>query len=64
MFFLVTVDTATLNRLASLIDTGEFKTTVGEVLPLAPARLAHQMLVGKPHQPGKLILTMDRSDHQ
>jgi hypothetical protein len=26
VFFLVTVDTATLNRLASLIDTGEVKT--------------------------------------
>jgi hypothetical protein len=32
---------------------------VGEVLPLANVRLAHEMLAGKPHKPGKIVLAVD-----
>ncbi|HVY54737.1 MAG TPA: hypothetical protein VHC46_03180 [Thermodesulfobacteriota bacterium] len=32
-------------------------TNVGEVLPLTDARLAHEMLAGKPHKRGKIVLT-------
>lgn len=59
LFFLVDVSTPELERIAALIDAGELTTRVGEVLPLAEARLAHAMLAGRPHRPGKIVLTMD-----
>ena len=59
VFFLVAVDTRTLTHLASLIEQGQLRTTVGETLPLAEARRAHAMLGGAPHRRGKLVLTME-----
>jgi NADPH:quinone reductase-like Zn-dependent oxidoreductase len=59
VFFLVTVTSAGLSALADLLDTGELTTHVGEVLPLANARLAHEMLAGKPHKRGKIVLTVE-----
>jgi NADPH:quinone reductase-like Zn-dependent oxidoreductase len=44
---------------ARLIDSGQLTTNVGEVLPLSEARLAHEMLAGKPHKPGKIVLAID-----
>jgi NADPH:quinone reductase-like Zn-dependent oxidoreductase len=61
VFFLFNVESSTLTRLASLIANGELRTTVGEVIPLAEARLAHEMLAGEPHRRGKLVLTIENS---
>jgi NADPH:quinone reductase-like Zn-dependent oxidoreductase len=58
VFFLVHVSSPTLARLADLVVAGELVTAVGTVLPLTEARLAHEMLAGKPHNRGKLVLTM------
>ncbi len=61
VFFLVQVSSPTLARLAALVVSGELVTGVGTVLPLAEARLAHEMLAGKPHKRGKLVLTTTTS---
>jgi NADPH:quinone reductase-like Zn-dependent oxidoreductase len=58
VFFLVAVTSAGLATIAELLDAGRLSTHVGEVLPLAEARLAHEMLAGKPHRPGKIVLTV------
>jgi NADPH:quinone reductase-like Zn-dependent oxidoreductase len=55
-FFLVKVTTEGLNRITALLEAGTLKTAVGEVLSLDQARLAHEMLEGKPHQRGKIVL--------
>lgn len=57
-YFLVSVTTAVLSELAGLLDSGELKVHVGDVLPLSQARLAHEMLAGKPHKPGKIVLAV------
>ena len=53
LFFLVDVSSGRLEQLAALIDAGDLTTSVGEVLPLAEARTAHEMLAGKPHKRGE-----------
>ena len=58
-FFLVEVSSRRLEDIAALIEAGELRTHVGDVLPLAQARLAHEMLAGKPHKRGKIVLTVD-----
>jgi NADPH:quinone reductase-like Zn-dependent oxidoreductase len=55
-FILVSVTTADLELLAALVETGKLRVHVGEVLPLAEARRAHEMLAGRPHRPGKIVL--------
>jgi NADPH:quinone reductase-like Zn-dependent oxidoreductase len=55
-FFLVQVTTEWLNCLTALLDASTLKTAVGEVLSLEQERLAHEMLEGKPHQRGKIVL--------
>lgn len=57
-FFLVDVSTERLERIAALIETGELTTRVGDVLPLSDARVAHEMLAGRPHKRGKIVLSM------
>jgi NADPH:quinone reductase-like Zn-dependent oxidoreductase len=57
LFFLVDVSSKRLEEIAALIEAGELKTHVGDVLPLAEARLAHEMLSGRPHKRGKIVLT-------
>lgn len=59
LFFLVDVSSPRLEQIATLIEAGELHTHVGEVLALADARIAHEMLAGKPHKPGKIVLTVD-----
>ena len=59
LFFLVEVTSRRLEDIAALIEAGELHTNVGDVLPLAEARLAHEMLAGKPHKPGKIVLNVD-----
>jgi NADPH:quinone reductase-like Zn-dependent oxidoreductase len=60
LFFLVDVSSGLLEQIASLIDAGELTARVGDVLPLSEARVAHEMLAGKPHKPGKIVLRVDR----
>ena len=38
--------------------SGQLTTKLGEELPLVEARLAHEMLAGKPHKPGKIVLVV------
>jgi NADPH:quinone reductase-like Zn-dependent oxidoreductase len=56
LFFLVQVTTERLKKVAELIDAGELKTEVGEVLWLDEARQGHQMLEGAPHRRGKIVI--------
>jgi NADPH:quinone reductase-like Zn-dependent oxidoreductase len=58
IFFLVAVTTEGLANIADLLDSGRLTTHVGEVLPLAEAGLAHEMLAGKPHKRGKIVLAV------
>ena len=48
-----------LTKIAELLDSDQLTTNVGEVLPLSEARLAHEMLAGKPHKRGKIVLAVD-----
>ena len=56
VFFLVEVTTARLTKIAQMIDSGELRTEVGEVLWLDEARLGHEMLEGAPHRRGKIVI--------
>jgi NADPH:quinone reductase-like Zn-dependent oxidoreductase len=56
-FFLVDVNRACLQVLASLFDDGVLAATVGVALPLEQARLAHEMLEGmRPRPHGRIVL--------
>ena len=56
-FFLVEVSTVRLNRIASMLERGDLVGQVGEILPLALAVEAHEMLEGRrPHRRGKIVL--------
>jgi NADPH:quinone reductase-like Zn-dependent oxidoreductase len=57
-FFIVSVTTEGLERISKLIDAREISVNVGSVLPLAQARVAHQMLGGMLHPPGKIVLEL------
>lgn len=61
-FILVSVTTAGLVELGKLIEAGKLRTNVGEVLPLSDARKAHEMLAGRAHRPGKIVLRPTRPD--
>jgi NADPH:quinone reductase-like Zn-dependent oxidoreductase len=56
LFFLVGVSSKRLEEIAALFDAGQLAASVGEVLPLTEARTAHEMLAGKPHKRGKIVL--------
>jgi NADPH:quinone reductase-like Zn-dependent oxidoreductase len=59
-FFLVKVTRQYLTEIADLIDSGELRTGVGAVLPLADAREAHLILEGRrPRPKGKIVLTVE-----
>jgi NADPH:quinone reductase-like Zn-dependent oxidoreductase len=59
LFFLVEVTTMHLTRIAEMIDAGELTVNVGQVLPFADARIAHEMLEGRrPHPRGKIVLSV------
>lgn len=58
-FFLVDVSSSRLAQIAELIDAGNLNPRVGDVLPLSEARIAHEMLAGSPHRPGKIVLRVD-----
>jgi NADPH:quinone reductase-like Zn-dependent oxidoreductase len=59
VFILVAVTSASLIKIAALLESGELKTRIGEVLPLNEVRLAHEMLAGRPHKPGKIVLAVN-----
>jgi NADPH:quinone reductase-like Zn-dependent oxidoreductase len=40
----------------ALFADGALKANIGEVLPLVEAPLAHEMLAGRPHRRGKIVL--------
>jgi NADPH:quinone reductase-like Zn-dependent oxidoreductase len=56
VFFLVQVTAERLRRIGALIDAGNLKTEVGEVLWLDEARRGHEMLEGAPHRRGKIVI--------
>jgi len=56
VFFYVEVTTGRLNKISDLFDEGILVPHVGTVLPLADARIAHEMLAGAPHKRGKIVL--------
>ncbi|HKV95790.1 MAG TPA: NADP-dependent oxidoreductase [Candidatus Angelobacter sp.] len=58
VFFYVEVTTARLQRITELFDSGKLVPSVGTVLPLSQARVAHDMLAGAPHDRGKIVLKM------
>lgn len=55
-FFLVEVTTDRLTKIARMIDAGELKTEVGEVLWLNEARQGHEMLEGARRRRGKIVI--------
>lgn len=55
-YFIVTVTTEDLRKITELIDQGTVVTNVGEVLDLHSAREAHEMLAGRKHRRGKIVL--------
>jgi NADPH:quinone reductase-like Zn-dependent oxidoreductase len=59
-FFLVEVAAERLASIARAIEAGTLTTNVGAVLPLASARVAHEMLDGvRPRPRGKIVLRVD-----
>jgi NADPH:quinone reductase-like Zn-dependent oxidoreductase len=58
VFFYAEVTTARLNLLTKLFEEGKLSTRVGSILALQDARMAHYMLAGAPHKPGKIVLEM------
>jgi NADPH:quinone reductase-like Zn-dependent oxidoreductase len=58
VFFYVDVTTARLKNITELFDSRKLITSVGTVLPLAEARVAHEMLGGAPHNRGKIVLSI------
>jgi len=57
VFFLVDVTTERLDRISERFDRGQLLPHVGTVLPFEKARVAHEMLAGAPHRPGKIVLS-------
>ena len=41
-------------------EAGELTTNTGDVLSLADARIAHEILAGRPHKRGKIVLRVDQ----
>ncbi len=58
-YFIVDVRRPALNALGTLFADGALQATIGEVLPLAQAPLAHEMLAGRPHRRGKIVLDIE-----
>lgn len=58
VFFYADVTTERLNALSKLFDRGELSAHVGDVLPLSEVRTAHEMLAGRAHKTGKIVLTL------
>lgn len=61
IFFYASVTSDILSELSQLFNSGAIKAHVGEIVPLALARTAHEMLAGRPHMPGKIVLAVGAS---
>ena len=61
VFFIVDVTTEGLDKIAERLEDGRLTANVGEVLPLAEAQKAHEMLAGMPHRRGKIVLAVGAS---
>ena len=59
MFLLVKVTSEGLTRIADMIDDGRLTTCIGAVLPLSDARVALEMLAGRPYKRGEIVLRPD-----
>jgi NADPH:quinone reductase-like Zn-dependent oxidoreductase len=55
-YFIVDVTRERLDRISAMVLRGTLHLPVGEVLNLADAKIAHRMLDGAPHKPGKIVL--------
>jgi NADPH:quinone reductase-like Zn-dependent oxidoreductase len=60
-FFYVDVTTDRLNAISKLFESEKLSPQVGTVLPLSQVRTAHEMLAGKPHKRGKIVLQISTS---
>jgi len=58
-YFIVDVRRPALTELGALFADGALQANIGEVLPLAEASLAHEMLAGRPHRRGKIVLDIN-----
>jgi NADPH:quinone reductase-like Zn-dependent oxidoreductase len=58
-YFIVDVRRPALNELGALLTDGALHANIGEVLTLGEAPLAHEMLAGRPHRRGKIVLEID-----
>jgi NADPH:quinone reductase-like Zn-dependent oxidoreductase len=58
-YFYVSVTTTRLNKLTELFDCGKLVTSVGTVLLLNEAQIAHEMLADRQHERGKIVLNVD-----
>jgi NADPH:quinone reductase-like Zn-dependent oxidoreductase len=58
IFFLAEVTTERLERITDFFNEGKLMPRVGTVVPLEDVRMAHQMLAGAPHKPGKIVLSI------
>ena len=61
-FMLASVATAGLVEFGELIEASKLRTNIGEILPLSDARAAHEMLAGREHRPGKIVLLPTQAD--
>jgi NADPH:quinone reductase-like Zn-dependent oxidoreductase len=55
-YFIVDVTRDRLDRISAMVLRGTLNLPIGEVLDLADAKIAHRMLDGAPHKPGKIVL--------
>jgi NADPH:quinone reductase-like Zn-dependent oxidoreductase len=56
VFFYVDVTSDRLNTVSKLFNSEKLFPQVGSVLPISQVRTAHEMLAGKPHRRGKIVL--------
>jgi len=61
VFFYVDVTTDRLIAISKLFESEKLLPQVGTVLPLSQVRTAHEMLAGKPHKRGKILLQISTS---
>jgi NADPH:quinone reductase-like Zn-dependent oxidoreductase len=61
VFFYVDVTSDRLNTVSKLFDSGKLLPQVGTVLLISQVRTAHEMLAGKPHGRGKIVLQIPTS---
>jgi NADPH:quinone reductase-like Zn-dependent oxidoreductase len=58
-YFIVDVRRPALTELGALFAEGALQANIGEVLPLAEAPLAHELLAGRLHLRGKIVLDIE-----